>query len=102
MGSPREVLGWRQSLFFSGGVGIVTSFLIIVLIPKGDLSGDSPLKLKELSDVLLNRELFILSLNILDQNVGSILVGSFIVYYLETALGVGYELAGVLLERSSC
>ena len=89
-----EVFGWRQSLFFSGGMGIVTSFLIIVLIPKEDLSGDSPLKLKELSDVLLNRELFILSLNILGQNVGSILVGSFIVYYLETALGVGYELAG--------
>ena len=89
-----EVLGWRQSLFFSGGMGIVTSFLIIVLIPKEDLSGDSPLKLKELSDVLLNRELIILSLNMLGQNVGSILVGSFIVYYLETALGVGYELAG--------
>ena len=83
-------------------MGIVTSFLIIVLIPKEDLSGDSPLKLKELSDVLLNRELFMLSLNTLGQNVGSILVGSFIVYYLETALGVGYELAGVRRERSSC
>ena len=97
-----EVLGWRQSLFISGGMGIVTSLLIIVLIPKEDLSGSSPIKLRELSDVLLNKELLILSLNILDQSVGSILVGSFIVYYLETALGVGYELAGVLLEHSSC
>src|SRR2546428_10638047 len=75
-------------------MGIVTSFLIIVLIPKEDLSGDSSLKLKELSHGLLNRELFILSLNMLGQNVGWILVGNFIVYYLETALGVGYELAG--------
>src|SRR2546428_12898367 len=75
-------------------MGIVTSFLIIVLIPKEDMSGSSPLKLKELSDVLLNKELFILSLNMLGQDVGSILVGSFIVYYLETALGGGYELAG--------
>ena len=89
-----EVLGWRQSLFISGGMGIVTSLLIIVLIPKEDLSGSSPIKLRELSDVLLNKELLILSLNMLGQDVGSILVGSFIVYYLESALGVRYELAG--------
>ena len=89
-----EVLGWRQSLFLSGGMGIVSSLLIIVLIPKEDLSGSSPIKLRELSDVLLNKELLVLSLNMLGQDVGSILVGSFIVYYLESALGVGYELAG--------
>src|SRR5438552_6105967 len=75
-------------------MGIVTSLLIIVLIPKEDLSGSSPIKLRELSDVLLNKELLILSLNMLGQDVGSILVGSFIVYYLESALGVRYELAG--------
>ncbi len=89
-----EVIGWRQSLFFSGGIGILTSFLILVLIPKDELSGSSPLKLRELRRVLLNKKLIILSLNMLGQNVGSILVGSFIVYYLETALGVRYELAG--------
>ena len=89
-----EVLGWRQSLFISGGMGIVTSLLIIVLIPKEDLSGSSPIELREMRDVLLNKELITLSLNMLGQDVGSILVGSFIVYYLESALREGYELAG--------
>jgi len=89
-----EVVGWRSSLLISGGFGVGTTILLLLALPRDAAENGFELKREEVRKVLLNRGLIILSLNMLGQGIGSTLIGSFMVYFLERALGLGAGPAG--------
>lgn len=106
-----QMVGWRVSLVVSGVLGLITALLMIMTIPKGNITvgndarmhnKDSQsarkaekLKISDILKVLSNHTLI---------NLGIILIGiqaawavelTFIVTYLET-LGFSAELAGII------
>ncbi len=89
-----ELIGWRQSLFASGSLGVLTSLLMLLFLPKENLSQGFRLKLEHLRVVLWDRGLIILSLSILGMGIGSTLIGNFMVFYLERKIGLAAGPAG--------
>jgi len=89
-----ELIGWRESLLVSGALGVFTSVLMLLFLPKENKTEGFKLKLDQLRGVLLERELILVSLGILGLGIGSTLVGNFMVFYLERKIGLSAGFAG--------
>src|SRR5712692_2642681 len=87
-------VGWRQSLVTSGMLGVATAFLLLLALPKEEARDGFRLRFAEVRSIMLDRRLLILSFNLLGQGIGSTLVGSFMVFYLEDSLGLSYQFSG--------
>jgi MFS family permease len=107
-----QMVGWRLSLIFSGGLGLVTAFLMIMTIPRSDLTAEhdgrmdnnkayrptrqgEKLKISDALRVLSNRALAYLGLVLLGIQTAWAVELTFIVIYLQT-LGFSAELAGII------
>ena len=107
-----QMVGWRLSLIFSGGLGLVTAFLMIMTIPRSDLTAEhdgrmdnnkayrptrqgEKLKLSDALRVLSNRALAYLGLVLIGIQTAWAIELTFIVIYLQT-LGFSAELAGII------
>ena len=106
-----QMVGWRLSLIFSGGLGLVTSFLMIMTIPRSDLKAEhdgrmnskayrpareaEKLKISDALRVLSNRALAYLGLILIGIQTAWAVELTFIVIYLQT-LGFSAELAGII------
>ncbi|HVD20650.1 MAG TPA: MFS transporter, partial [Nitrososphaera sp.] len=107
-----QMVGWRLSLIFSGGLGLVTAFLMIVTIPRSDLAAEhdgrmdnnkenrparqgEKLKISDALRVLSNRALAYLGLVLIGIQTAWAVELTFIVIYLQT-LGFSAELAGII------
>jgi predicted MFS family arabinose efflux permease len=91
-----SVTGWRPSLALSGGFGVVTGLLVIVLVPKDQENEQFRFAYAKLVEILRNRNLILLGLGSLGSNLGSVLISSFMAYYLQANLGESAALAGLV------
>jgi MFS family permease len=107
-----QMVGWRLSLIFSGGLGLVTAILMIMTIPRSDLTAEhdgrmdnnkayrptrqgEKLKISDAVRVLSNRALAYLGLVLIGIQTAWAVELTFIVIYLQT-LGFSAELAGII------
>ena len=106
-----QMVGWRVSLVISGVLGLVTALLMIMTIPKGDITvgydarmhnNDSlparkaeKFKISDILNVLSNRTLIYFGIILTGIQVAWAVELTFIVTYLET-LGFSAELAGII------
>jgi MFS family permease len=88
--------GWRPSLLLSGGIGVVTGILVALFVP-GDSTGiEFRVRLPALVNLLRGRPLILLGLGTLGLSAGNTLISSFMVYYLNTSLGVPLATSGLV------
>jgi MFS family permease len=86
--------GWRSSLVLSGALGLFTGLLFIVLVPKDLKDNRFILSGERLGRILKDRNLVLLGLGALGSNLGSVLISSFMVFYLHSELGETAAIAG--------
>lgn len=91
-----SAIGWRNSLFISGSLGLLTSALLIFSVPKDVRRSDFRVNPHHLKLVLLDKWLIALSIALLGLGVGSTVVGNFMAYYLENAANVSVGQAGTV------
>lgn len=89
-------IGWRNSLAISGSLGLFTSVLLWVSIPKASRRSDLRVDLLHLKLILLDKWLIAVSIALLALEVGSTVVGNFMAYYLESATHIGVGGAGTI------
>jgi MFS family permease len=106
-----QMVGWRLSLIVSGILGLVTALLMMMSIPRSELTGKyadrmgnmayqparegEKLKIADALRVLSNRALAILGLVLIGVQAAWAVELTFIVIYLQS-LGFSAELAGII------
>ena len=88
------VIGWRPSLAISGGVGLFTGLLVIALVPGDQKDNRFAISSGRLRAILKTRSLVLFGLAALGSNMGSVLISSFMVFYLQSDLGQSAATAG--------
>jgi len=91
-----SVTGWRSTLVLSGSLGLLTGLLVVVLIPRDEKNLQFRFFTSKLVKILIDRNLIILGLGSLGANLGSVLISSFMAYYLQASLGEPYAIAGIV------
>ncbi len=91
-----SVTGWRPSLALSGGLGVVTGLLVFTLVPKDEKDVRFRLSSGALAKILWDRNLVLLGFGSLGSNLGSVLISSFMAYYLQASLGEPAAIAGLV------
>ena len=86
--------GWRPSLVLSGGLGLICSLMVFVLVPRDQTDSQFVVSLTRLKGILTQRNLVVLGLGALGSNLGSVLISSFMIYYLQTELQETAVIAG--------
>jgi MFS family permease len=89
-------IGWRLSLIASGILGLITVAMLYALVPGDNATSRLRIGAPELRRVLLDHRLLLLGVVATGISVGSVLVSSFVVYYLIKALGIAPEVAGAV------
>jgi len=90
------VAGWQSSLLLSGVLGAVTGLLVLGLVPGDETSQEFRVRLPVLLRILKDGQLILLGVATLALTVGNVLISSFMVYYLNTSLGVPLTTAGLM------
>ncbi len=88
--------GWRSTLVLSGGLGVFTGLLVIALVPKDGENGQFRFSPGKLVKILRNRNLILLGFGCLGSNLGSVLISSFMAFYLQASLGETAAIAGLV------
>ena len=91
-----SVTGWRSTLVLSGGLGLLTGLLVIALVPKDGENTHFRFSTSKLVRILSDRNLIVLGLGSLGSNLGSVLISSFMAYYLQASLGETAAIAGIV------
>lgn len=91
-----ETTGWRPSLLLSGTLGLATGLLVLTIVPRDHENNQFKISTDKLKHVLKNRTLILLGFGALGSNIGSVLVSSFMVFYLHSELGQPAVLAGLV------
>lgn len=107
-----EVVGWRQSLLLSGGLGLISGIFLIAFLP-GKEDDDknlkeqqersqnakrkhSQIKISDVRNVIFDKSLFAFGLVLLGAQIAWGLPLTFIVFYLEDYLKVNPSTAGLI------
>ncbi len=91
-----SVTGWRPSLALSGALGVMTGLLVIAFVPRDSDNVQFRVSSSDLIKVLKNRNLILIGLGSLGSNLGSVLISSFMAYYLQSSLGETAAIAGLV------
>lgn len=91
-----SVTGWRSTLLLSGSLGLLTGLLVVALVPKDGENVQFRFSTIKLRKILSDRNLVILGLGSLGSNLGSVLISSFMAYYLQASLGETAATAGIV------
>lgn len=91
-----SVTGWRSTLLLSGSLGLLTGLLVVALVPKDGGNDQFRFSTIKLRRILSDRNLIILGLGSLGSNLGSVLISSFMAYYLQASLGETAAIAGIV------
>jgi MFS family permease len=94
-------VGWRISLVMGGLLGLFTSVLLWVLVPKDTQRPDFSMELRHLRLILLDKWLIVLSVAMLGLQAGSTVFGNFMAYYLESVVHVNVPEAGTIASLAS-
>jgi MFS family permease len=95
-----ELFGWRLSLLSSGTLGIATGIVMMVLLPRDNLSQEFSIKNSALVDVLKDSSLILLGVELFMITGGASIVTAIMVYYLEDVMHVSPALAGLIAGLS--
>jgi MFS family permease len=90
------LLGWRLSLESSGLLGLITGVIMLLVLPKDNVSHQFSIKPSTLVDVLTNGSLILLGAELFIITGGASLVTAIMIYYMEQRLLVGSSLAGLI------
>ena len=90
------VVGWRWSLGISGALGILGGLLLLLRVPADAARETFRVKAAELKRVLSDKWLILLSFELFGFGTGTIIISTFMVYYLLTALHLSHALAGII------
>jgi MFS family permease len=90
-----DFAGWRASLGASGALGILGAFLLLVYVPKDEWNTFA-VKAADLRRILSDKWLLLLSLELFGLGSGSILITTFMVFYLEQSLNLSAAFAGAI------
>lgn len=99
-----ELIGWKQSLFLSGGFGLISSLLLITFLPRKEeaqpeqntVGKHLQLKISDIRSVLLDKSLFLTGLVLLGAQIAWGLSLTFSIFYLEDYLKVNSVTAGFI------
>ena len=104
-----ELVGWKQSLLLSGGLGLISSLLLVAFLPRKEeqqhhhqqsqqnaIGKHFEIKISDIRNVLFDRSLFVIGLVLLGAQIAWGLPLTFIVFYLEDYLKVGSSTAGFI------
>ncbi len=91
-----SVTGWRSTLVLSGSLGLMTGLLVVALVPKDEKNLQFRFVTSKLVKILSDRNLIVLGLGSLGSNLGSVLISSFMAYYLQASLGETAAIAGIV------
>jgi MFS family permease len=91
-----SVTGWRSTLVLSGCLGVLTGLFVIALVPGDAGNFHFRFSTEKLGRILSDRNLIVLGLGSLGSNLGSVLISSFMAYYLQASLGETYAIAGIV------
>ncbi len=91
-----SVTGWRSTLVLSGSLGLITGLLVVALVPRDEKNLQFRFVTSKLAKILSDRNLIVLGLGSLGSNLGSVLISSFMAYYLQASLGETGAIAGIV------
>lgn len=95
------VIGWRNSLVTSGLLGLFTSVLLLLSIPKDSQRSSFRMDLPHMKLILLDKWLIALSVALFGLTVGNAVVINFMAYYVENVTRVGVVGAGTIASLAS-
>jgi len=88
--------GWRPSLLLSGSLGLASVVLVKVLVPNDEKDAQFRVTAQRLKRILSKRILVLLGLGALASNLGSVLISSFMIFYLLSDLHETAAIAGIV------
>jgi MFS family permease len=91
-----SILGWRLSLAISGGLGVITGLLTMVLVPRDEVRAEFRVGLRPLVNILRDRRMILFGLALLGFDIGNTTISGFMIYYLANAEGVSGAMAGAV------
>ena len=97
-----EIIGWRQSFVLSGGLGLVTSLLLVVLSPSKQQENVRGFKIRisDIKRIIFDKSLFGFGLILLGAQIAWGLPLTFIVFYMEDSLKINSAMAGLVASLS--
>jgi MFS family permease len=90
-----DLTGWRVSLAVSGILGVLSTFLMLAYLPKEEWK-EFVIRASDLRKILTDKWLLLLSLELFGLSSGSILITTFMVFYLEQSLNLSPAFAGAI------
>lgn len=91
-----DSVGWRLSLVLIGGLGLASTALLFLIVPRDPPGRDFQLRAADLRRLLLDRWLLVVGAVLLSYNVANTLVATFAEVYLHENLGVSAVVAGAM------
>ena len=88
--------GWRPSLAFSGGLGVITGILVYAFVPGDEPSSEFRVDRRSLLAILGNKQIVLLGIATLGFAIGNTVISGFMVYYLKNDLSVQGTVAGLV------
>jgi len=90
------ILGWRESILIGGALCLLSTLVVILLLP-ADAPLTEPIRMTSaLRAVVFNKQVLIIGIAFLGAGGATAIVANFMVYYLEQHLGLGAESAGFI------
>lgn len=89
-----DSIGWRLSLAFIGGLGLVSTVFLLLKVPADPPTRDFKLNLPDLRRIFIDRWLLLVGCVLLAYNVGNTLDATFVEVYLHDSLGLSAGLSG--------
>ncbi len=91
-----QFIGWQVGLLLSGVIGLISSLLLLLVVPQDAQRPEFQPRLSDLRRLMLNRFLILYGLVFVSLTVGTGLFGYFVVLYLHASLGITTGTAGLV------
>jgi len=91
-----EVTGWRLSLAISGGLGVLSGVLTLLLVPRDQANLVSSVGRGPLLTILRDRQLILVGLGMLGFDMSNSIVSGFMIYYLLSINAATATVAGLV------
>ena len=95
-----ELLGWRATLFLSGGFGLVTAIMLNRTLLSDDVQKEFRIKISHVLKTIFNKSLIILGFTLLGFQAGSGMILTFSVFYFVNHLEINPVVAGLTASMS--
>ncbi len=91
-----DAVGWRSSMVIIGGLGMIATLFLLLVVPRDPPPGKSAIRIPALKRLLLDRWLLLVGGVLLSYNIANTLVATFAEVYLHDSLGLSAGMSGGL------